>query len=491
MTSAVRPNASKNALASGAINLPELVFTALATLAPLTLVAAVMPLHFLVGGEAVPGGYLVAAAIMALFAVGLNTVSNYLRSPGAFYVIIARGLGKPVGTLSATVAVLAYNALQVSTYGAIGVYAADTVGRWTGVDLAWWVYALVALLVVGFFGIRGITSSAKVLGIVLVLEIIALVVLAVAVFASPDTGGAPVEVYDPATVLRPESLAMFALIFGAFMGFESTVIYSEEVKGGERTVRRATYIVVAFVGVFYSLMALMVVAAYGAESIGAAAGEDTEGLITSLFQKFTSPLVFEIVNILLVLSAFAALLALHNASNRYVYALGREGILPRIFGRTHHKTKSPWWAGLGQTAFALVVLLACIVFQIDPYTGLLLVGSAVGFLAIIILWSLCSLASVVFLRREHPSEGLWRTLIAPGLAFLGLAVVTVIVVINFDLYSGGAPAVNTLIAAAMVGAAIAGFWRALHLRRTQPKTYAALAQSRDRQDHDQTNEEGR
>jgi len=45
-----------NRLAQNALTLPELVFTVLATLAPLTLVAAVAPLHFLKGGAAVPGG---------------------------------------------------------------------------------------------------------------------------------------------------------------------------------------------------------------------------------------------------------------------------------------------------------------------------------------------------------------------------------------------------------------------------------------------------
>ncbi len=479
-----RTEADQNTLAAGAINLPELVFTALATLAPLTLVAAVMPLHFLVGGDAVPGGYLVAAAIMALFAVGLNAVTRYLRSPGAFYAIITRGLGRPIGGLSATLAVLAYNSLQISTYGAIGVYAADSVARWSGVQLPWWAYGVVTLLIVGFLGARGITASAKVLGTVLVLEILALILLAIAVLVSPDIAGVPLEVYTPATVLRPESLAMFALIFGAFMGFESTAIYSEEVRGGARTVRRATYIVVAFIGVFYSLMALVIVAAYGAGGIGEAAGNDTAGLVIALYERFTSPLVFEIVNVLLILSAFAALLALHNASNRYVYTLGKEGIFPARLGRTDPRTKAPRNAGLLQSAAALIVLLICILGNVDPYNVLLLVGSAVGFLAIIILWALCSLASLVYLRRNHPQVNLWSSLIAPGLAFVGLTAMTVIVIINFDLYSLGDPVINVIVAVLMAVAVVGGVWRTLALRRGSPAVYAALGNAAEHQDDD-------
>ncbi|SJN11286.1 amino acid permease-associated region [Leucobacter sp. 7(1)] len=465
----------ENQLAAGAISLPELVFTALATLAPLTLVAAVMPLHFLVGGAAVPGAYLIAAGVMALFAVGLNTVLKYLRSSGAFYTIIARGLGKTTGTVSAMLAVLAYNALQISTYGVIGTYAASSFASWFGISLPWWSYALVTLVIVGILGYRGITASAKILGVVLILEILALIVLAIVVLAAPEIGAVPGEIYSPGLVLHPSTLAMFALVFGAFMGFESTSIYSEEVRGGARTVRRATYIVVAFIGVFYSLMALIVVTAYGADGITGAAGNDLEGLVTNLFARLTHPWVFEIVNILLILSAFAALLALHNASNRYVYTLGRERILPHVFGRTHSRTYSPWAAGLLQSALGLIVIIVCAVGRIDPYTVLLLVGSALGFLAIIVLWSLCSLASLVYLRRVHPEEGVWRTLIAPGLAWVALTFIAVLVITNFDLFTGGDTTVNVIVWGLAVVAILGGLWRGLYLRRRRPEIYRDMA----------------
>lgn len=463
-------------LAAGTLSLPELVFTALATLAPLTLVAAVAPLHFLVGGSAVPGGYLIAAGVMALFAVGLTTMMKYVKSPGAFYVIISRGLGKHVGTMSAMVAVLAYNALQISTYGAIGLYATESVSRWTGVELPWWLYGLVALVLVGALGYRGITASAKVLGAVLILEILVLVLLCVAVIAAPSTGGLPLETLAPSTIFRPESGAMFALIFGAFMGFESTAIYSEEVKGGSATVRKATYIVVAFIGLFYGFMSLVIVAAYGTGGIAAAAEADPAGLVTELFARFTNPVVYEIMNVLLILSAFAALLALHNASNRYVYALGRERIFPAVFARIQPRTGSPWVAGLSQSVLAFLVVSLCAALAVDPYTGLLLWGSALGFLAIIVLWALCSLAISRFLRANHPEEGAWKTTVAPLVACAALSVVSVLVVINFDLFSGGTPAVNAIVFSLAGIAALAGLLRAAYLRAKRPEVFAALAE---------------
>lgn len=454
-----------NRLAQNALSLPELVFTVLATLAPLTLVAAVAPLHFLKGGAAVPGGYLVAAAVMALFAVGFCTMTRYVRNTGAFYAIITQGLGPVTGAAAAGLAVVAYNALQVSTYGAIGYYAGSTAERFFGVSLPWWVYAGVALLVVGFLGYRGITASAKVLAVVLVAELAVLVVMVVAVFATGGPEGFSAEPFQPSTVLSTQNSAMFALIFGAFMGFECTAIYSEEVKGGAATVRRATYIAVGFIGVFYAIVTYAIVTAYGAGAIAGAAEADPAGLVLVIIGDYTAPWLLDVTEVLLLLSAFAALLALHNASNRYAFALGREGLLPRVFGRTQPDTHSPYVAGMAQSALALVVIAVFAVTGLDPYLGLLLWGSALGFLGIIVLWALCSLAVMVYLRRNAADAGLWRTTVAPLLSFLALAVVVVLVFQNFDFLTAGGPVVNTVLIVLAVGAMLAGAVRAAIMRK--------------------------
>lgn len=465
-----------NSLARDAMGLPDLVLTVLATLAPLTLVAAVAPLHFLVGGSAVPGGYLVAAAVMAVFAVGFTTMTRYVRNTGAFYAIISRGLGKEAGLGAAMVAVLAYNSLQISTYGALGLYAGQTLAFYTGLDVPWWVCASVALGVVAFLGARGINASSKVLACVLFAEVAVLAVMAVAVFLQGGPEAFSAEPVNPAKVLRPENGAMFALIFGAFMGFESTAIYAEEARGGAKTVRRATYVSVAFIGLFYALMTYAVVTAYGAGSIQAAAEKDPANLVLAVFEKFTSGPLVQVTNILLLLSAFAALLALHNASNRYLYALGRERIMPALFGATHPRTRAPWLAGAAQSVLALLVVIVFAALNLDPYLGLLLWGSGLGFLGIIFLWALCSVAVMFYLRRNVPEAGLWKTTIAPAVSSLALTGVLVLVFANLELLTGTAGLTNYILIGLAVLAFAGGIARALFLKNQRPGVYRNLAQ---------------
>ncbi|RGA06083.1 APC family permease [Microbispora triticiradicis] len=478
------PDSSANAsgsqvgsLAGNAMGTKDLVFTVLAALAPLTLIVAVAPLHFLKGGAAVPGGYLVAGVVMALFAVGFMTMSRYVRNAGAFYATVSRGLGKPAGSGAAMLAIVAYNALQISTYGALGVYATETFKNYFHRDVPWWVFAIVGLVFVGWLGYRGIHTSARILGALLVLETAVLVVLAVYVLVKGGVGDWSAESFAPTRVFDSGNGAMFALVAGAFMGFEATAIFSEEARGGIRTVRRATYIAVGFIAVFYAFITWVVVMAYGVDKIAAAAEADPVNLVVAVFDRYVPAPITEVMHILLLTSAFAALLALHNAANRYFYAMGREGLLPRPLGRTHPRTKAPWTAGLVQTVLAAAAIVVFAVFGIDPYLGLLLWGSALGFLGIICLWALCSLAIIRFLRREAPDAGIFRTTIAPGLSFAALAVVLFLVLSSLPLLTGAGTATNLLIVGLGVAAVVAGVARALYLRARAPRLYAGLAQT--------------
>jgi amino acid transporter len=62
---------------------------------PLTVIVGAMALGFgQVRQLGTPIGYLLAAAVLAVFAVGLAAMARHLPNPGAFYAYVAAGLGK-------------------------------------------------------------------------------------------------------------------------------------------------------------------------------------------------------------------------------------------------------------------------------------------------------------------------------------------------------------------------------------------------------------
>src|SRR5262249_33482032 len=132
---------------------------------------------------------------------------------------------------------------------------------------------------------------------------------------------------------------------------------------------------------------------------------------------------------LFLTSMFAALLAYHNFVGRYMYSLGREGTLPRVFGRTGARSSAPWVASLAQSAIPLVVILVVVTQPGDPVLNLFFWARTTGGFGILVLLAVPSVAGVGFFARTRQIlEPLWRRIIAPvvsGVLLIGMVVLAV------------------------------------------------------------------
>ena len=90
----------------------------------------------------------------------------------------------------------------------------------------------------------------------------------------------------------------------------------------------------------------------GTGHVAAAAGKQGPGL---LFGLGGSAWLAQAAQLLFLTSLFAAALAFHNCVWRYMYALGRENVLPAALGRTGGNN-IPRAASLAQSATGLAVI---------------------------------------------------------------------------------------------------------------------------------------
>ncbi|NEE53824.1 amino acid transporter, partial [Streptomyces sp. SID8455] len=157
-------------LRKGTLGTADIAFFVISAAAPLTVMAGVAPIALLLGGIGAPVGYLVAGITLAIFAVGFTTMSRHVRSAGAFYAYITRGLGKPVGIAAALIAMLGYNGMEIGVYGLLGSATADTAHALWGVDVPWLPVSLLGLLLIWYGGFRSIDFGAKLLGVLLLAE---------------------------------------------------------------------------------------------------------------------------------------------------------------------------------------------------------------------------------------------------------------------------------------------------------------------------------
>ncbi|MFE3899308.1 APC family permease [Streptomyces sp. NPDC059153] len=462
-------------LRKGTLGTADIAFFVISAAAPLTVMAGVAPIAILLGGIGAPVGYLLAGITLAVFAVGFTTMSRHVRSGGAFYAYITRGMGRPIGIAAALLAMLGYNGMEIGVYGLLGSATADTAQALWGIDLPWLPISLAGLLLIWYGGFRSIDFGAKVLGVLLVAETGILVLLAGGVLLDGGADGISLASFTPGNVFVPGMAAVLACAFAAFTGFESTVIYRREARNPDRTVPRATYIAVAFLGLFYSFIVWTVIQAFGDAQVVKAAATDPGGLFFSAITHYVGGWAADLMHILIVTSVLASLLAFHNAINRYGLSLAEEGVLPAALGRIHPRHRSPYVAGLAQIALGAVIVIGFAAAGADPYSQLLLWVNTPGMIGLMVLQLLAAIAVPLFFRRFEHGEGRLRTVVAPVVAAVLLAAAIVLVTDNVDLFSGASTGVNIVLVSLVPAVFLIGLVLAHRLKRTRPEVYARFA----------------
>jgi amino acid transporter len=145
-------------MARNRVGVLGIVFFVVAVAAPLTVVVALYPVIIGSGnGIGIAGTFILVALVLTVFAVGYVAMSKHITNTGAFYAYITKGLGRPLGLGSASLAVFGYNAIQLGVTGGFGYYAAEFVHSHFGIAVPWWVFS--AFSMAAAHGPRNVTNS--------------------------------------------------------------------------------------------------------------------------------------------------------------------------------------------------------------------------------------------------------------------------------------------------------------------------------------------
>ncbi|WP_406349301.1 APC family permease [Streptomyces sp. NBC_00144] len=344
----------------------SIVFMVIAAAAPLAVVAATIPVVISASTSvAIPLYFVLGAAILLLFTVGFTTMSRYVANAGAFYSYVQAGLGRIPGLGGATLAIFSYAGLMLATTSYIGVAIDNVVARYTGVELAWWIYSGLVLIVVGWLGYHDIELSSKVLGVALVLEIGVVVALSAAIFERGGAEGISAASLSPAHFVEGNSGLGLMFAFFAFFAFEATTVFRNEAKDPNRTVPRATYVAVVFIGLFYAIAAFAVINGLGGAAV-ATASENPENAVLGLASTYVGPFFFDLVQVLVATSLFACILSFHNVITRYVYTLSGRGVMPQRLAGVNARHGAPSAASLAVSLTAGVAMAIVVLSGLDP-----------------------------------------------------------------------------------------------------------------------------
>ena len=461
---------------SGKLGPLSIVFMVVAAAAPLTIFVST-PVNMLNGnGAGIAFSYIVGPLIMLLFGAGFAAMSIHVQKAGAFYSYITAAMGRPVGVGSGFLAILGYVLFQSFVYMLLGFSMEGLMASFFGTGLLpWWGWTLVAMAGVALLGYVNIDLSAKVLGIALVLEVIVVLVID---FAILFQGGGP-EGIQVAPFFSLETITMGSLPLGILfgisvgLGFEATAIFRDEARDPAKTIPRAIFISIIAAAIFYGFAIWAWMQAFGVNGVMDAVAADPANIMYATAAEWVGPIFMQIMSVLAVTSMFACVLSYHNIVTRYLHSLGHS-VLPRRLTWVHKKHNSPYVASVVAALIAVAILLLVLLSGVDPF---IVFGwqIAVGTLSPLVLFTLTSVAIVVFFRRN---PGLpvsrWSSTIAPILSFFLLGGIALVALLNFSVLSAADPAINVALQLLPVVVFVIGIVVALIAKKVSPERYAGL-----------------
>ncbi len=264
--------------------------------------------------------------------------------------------------------------------------------------------AVVVVVLAGMLLLRGASESATVNTIMVFTKIGILMFFCVIAFTAFNTGN--MFPFFPLGAAGVSAAA--AHVFFSYIGFDAASTAGEEAKNPRRDLPRAIIFSLIIVTVLYVLVAL---AAVGAKPWQQFAGQGGDAVLATILQQVTGkswPAV--VVSIGAIISIFSVVLTVMYGQTRILFAMGRDGLLPKAFTRVNPRTQTPVFNTLIVTG--VIVLLAGVI----PL-GALADATSIGTLFAFAIVNV----GVIVLRQKHPNlERSFRTPWYPFTPIMGV-----------------------------------------------------------------------
>lgn len=445
----------------------KIVLLVLAGVAPLTPIVSNIPLATFLGGPSIAGMYVLSGLIFLCFSVGYSEMASRLNRVEGLWTFIRAGLGGSPAGGGAWLALLGYFTILVGALGAGGYFFHTILDDKVGIDLPWFVYVAGLMVIIGALASREIDFSVRVVGILVIGEVVAILVLALAIIFDRGFDAFPLEAFSWSTMSNgnPGVVLMYATL--SFLAFEAASLYASEARDPQRTIPRSIVVSVSIITVFYVLCAWIVLGAMGVSNAEKESTEQGGTLLFNLADRFGGAALENALSLFMLTSLFAVTLGLTNIAARNVRVLTSENLLPAWIGALDKRTGAPRRAAIAISSLSLGLVAVLGLIGADPYAEIGGAFFGLGAVSIVGAQLLTSIAVLVYLHRAGHRHWV-RHRILPAIGSIGLLVVMVLILSEFssitgktEWYYSGLPYVAL---AVLLGGAARGLWASRNVR---------------------------
>ncbi len=322
----------------------------------------------------VPLAYLVGLVAMFFTALSYAAMSRAFPLAGSVYTYAHRGLHEIAGFFSGWLILLDYILVPSLLY----LFSAVALRPVFPAVPAWvWLAAFISFNAV--VNLIGIQFTARVNRYMLAMELVTLALFLVlgtiTLYGGQGAGRLTLKpIYDPqvfsfATVAGATSIAVLSLL-----GFDGISTLSEESRGGQNAVGRATVLSLLLVGALFMLQTWV-----ATDLSRGMRFSSPETAFYDIAERAGGAWLRLLTIIAIVLaSAIANAMAAQAAVSRILFAMARDGKLPAVLAKVHPRFKTPYVSTLVVAAVSLLVGLF-FAERVDDLTRVVNFGALTGF----------------------------------------------------------------------------------------------------------------
>ncbi|KAA0985375.1 APC family permease [Pseudomonas sp. ANT_J28] len=353
----------------------------------------------------VPAAYLAALVAMFFTAMSYGRMASAFPVAGSAYSYVRKAISPKLGFIAGWAVLLDYLFLPMAIWLIGAAYlnsAFPAVPQWI------WVLAFIgitsAINIVGLKLANGINALLMLVQFLVLIAFVALCVHYVGGDASTPLWS--VKPFFNGDMQMPLIMSGAAIACYSFLGFDAVSTLTEETRDPRRTIPRAIMLITLIGGLIFVSVSYFVQIAHPSfqfDSVDSAAYEIARNIGGDLFVS--------IFLIGLIVGQFASGLSAQASGSRLLFAMGRDGVLPKsFFGTLHERFGTP----VNSILLCAVVALLALKLDVTTSTSFINFGAFLAF-------SLVNL-SVIFhywIGGEH--KGLREFVLFLLFPFIGLA----------------------------------------------------------------------
>jgi APA family basic amino acid/polyamine antiporter len=408
-----------------------------------------LPAFAVIGlGSAAPLAYVACAIVIALVVLCFAESGSRVSSTGGAYAYVETALGPMAGFVAGCLVFFtgwfAAAAVVTAVVRSLLALTSGAPGWFTQAGMVLVVTTLVTL------NMRGVRTGARLLETITIVKLLPLLVfIGIGVFFIDTSNLAWTNMPAASTVLSTAGIIIFA-----FSGIEGATVPSGEVKNPARTVPRAILLALGAATLLY--LAIQYVAL---GIMGPALANTGNTPLAEAAGVALGPVARTVMILAAVVSMFGYLSANVLSEPRGLFAMSRDGFLPRKLTSVNPKFRTPNFAIV---TYGLMVMTVALLGNFEWLT-------VFANLAALALYFLCAIGTLVLRKRDVRMDG--QPFIIPGGPLVPIAAILAVSWLFFETARDGKQFWGMVIALAVIFT-LYGL-RALRIKLRPPTTATA------------------